>query len=176
MARGAAPLSLKARALQLLAQRDQSRLELRRKLLAHRRKHAAANALSRAAEEGCGEEEQEAEEKAEAEVDALLDWLEAHRYLSAERFVESRVHARESRFGNQRIRAELALHGAELTPEQDERLRASEFERAAAVHGRRFDHLPQNAAERAAQQRFLASRGFGSEVIQQVLRGKGADG
>jgi len=43
--------SLKSRALQLLAQRDQSRLELRAKLL----RHAAAEARVRAAEAEAGE-------------------------------------------------------------------------------------------------------------------------
>jgi NAD(P)-dependent dehydrogenase (short-subunit alcohol dehydrogenase family) len=41
------------------------------------------------------------------EVEAVLDWLQAQRYLCEERFVESRVHARASRFGNVRIRREL---------------------------------------------------------------------
>ena len=173
MARPRARLSLKGRALQLLAQRDQSRLELRGKLL----RHAAAEARVRAAEAEAGGagSEGDAGDGGEggdrpAEVEALLDWLEANRYLSAERFAESRVHAREARFGNRRIRAELAQHGVALAPEVAQALAASELQRAAAVRERRFQEPPKDAAERAAQARFLASRGFSPEVIQRVLR------
>ena len=173
MARPRARLSLKGRALQLLAQRDQSRLELRGKLL----RHAAAEARVRAAEaeaggagsEGDGGDGGEERDRP-AEVEALLDWLEANRYLSAERFAESRVHAREARFGNRRIRAELAQHGVALAPEVAQALAASELQRAAAVRERRFQEPPKDAAERAAQARFLASRGFSPEVIQRILR------
>jgi len=173
MARPRARLSLKGRALQLLAQRDQSRLELRGKLL----RHAAAEARVRAAEAEAGGagSEGDAGDGGEggdrfAEVEALLDWLEANRYLSAERFAESRVHAREARFGNRRIRAELAQHGVALAPEVAQALAASELQRAAAVRERRFQEPPKDAAERAAQARFLAGRGFSPEVIQRVLR------
>jgi len=176
MARPRARLSLKGRALQLLAQRDQSRLELRAKLL----RHAAAEARARSAEaeaevsgsggEGDAGDESDQGERRHAEVEALLDWLEANRYLSAERFAESRVHAREARFGNRRIRAELAQHGVALAPEVARALAASELQRAAAVRERRFQEPPKDAAERAAQARFLAGRGFSPEVIQRVLR------
>ena len=67
------------------------------------------------------------------DVEALLDWLEANRFLSAERFVESRVHARAARFGNLRIRPELAQHGVALSPEAAQALAESELQRAAAV-------------------------------------------
>ena len=172
MARPRARLSLKGRALQLLAQRDQSRLELRAKLL----RHAAAEARARAAEaeanpHGASDTGEAGDEgDGRAEVEALLDWLEANRYLSAERFAESRVHAREARFGNRRIRAELAQHGVALSPEVSQALAESELQRAAAVRERRFQEPPRDAAERAAQARFLAGRGFSPEVIQRVLR------
>ena len=61
-----------------------------------------------------------------AEVDALLDWLAAHRHLSDERFVESRVHARAARYGNLRIRQELAQHGAAIDAATAEQLKSSE--------------------------------------------------
>ena len=153
MARPRARLSLKGRALQLLAQRDQSRVELRIKLL----RHVAADPEVEA-------------ELGRAEVEALLDWLEANRYLSAERFAESRVHARAARFGNRRIRAELAQHGVALAPEVAQALSESELQRAAVVRERRFQAPPRDASERAAQARFLAGRGFSAEVIQRVLR------
>jgi regulatory protein len=154
-----ATLSLKGRALQLLAQRDQSRVELRRKLLRHARRAAEAS--------GGGEDEGEAER---ADVEAVLDWLEANRYLSAERFAESRVHAREARFGNLRIRSELAQHGVALSAEAAQALAESELQRAATVHARRFPAPPGDATGRAAQSRFLAARGFSPEVIHRLMR------
>jgi regulatory protein len=172
MGRPRTRLSLKGRALQLLAQRDQSRLELRGKLL----RHAAAEARARDAEAEAGAEadgEGDAGDEGDrrhAAIEALLDWLEANRFLSAERFAESRVHAREARFGNRRIRAELAQHGVALSPEVAQALAESELQRAAAVRERRFQEPPRDAAERAAQARFLAGRGFSPEVIQRVLR------
>lgn len=149
--------SLKARALQLLAQREHSRTELRRKLLAH---GAAAGGAS---------SEPPADDR-EADVDAVLDWLEEHNYLSLERFVESRLHARAPRFGNLRIRQELAQHHAALAPDAARLLRETELDRARAVWARKFGHAATDAAGRARQSRFLAGRGFTSEVIARVLR------
>jgi len=152
--------SLKSRALQLLAQRDQSRLELRRKLLRHARGREGDPAADADADPGA----------VAAEVDALLDWLEANRFLSDARFAESRVHARAQRFGVQRIRSELAQHAVELSPELAASLAASEIERAAAVRARRFAGLPESAAERAAQSRFLLGRGFSPDLVQRLMR------
>ena len=152
--------SLKSRALQLLAQRDQSRHELRRKLLAHAR-HCEADPANDADIDPS---------VVVAEVDALLDWLEANRFLSDVRFAESRVHARAQRFGVQRIRSELAQHAVELSPELSASLAASELERAEAVRARRLAAVPGNAAERAAQSRFLLGRGFAPEVVQRLMR------
>ena len=170
--------SLKARALQMLAQREQSRAELRRKLMPH----AMAEDAER---DKPGETGDTAEcavslahvevgaasvPEAAARVDALLDWLEANRYLSQERFVESRVHARTARFGNLRIRQELAQHQVVLAPEAAQALRDSELERASAVCARKFQKPPATAAEHAKQARFLAGRGFSPETIRRVLR------
>lgn len=157
----APPLSLRARALQWLSQREHSRLELRRKLLraARRRDAEAATENAQATNPG-------------PEVDALLDWLATNRYLSEARFVESRVHARSARFGNRRIVQELAQHGAELDAGTAEQLKATELGRARAVWQRKFGAAPAaDAAGRAKQMRFLAGRGFSAEVIRRVIRG-----
>jgi regulatory protein len=166
MARLQARLSLKGRALQLLAQRDQSRVELRAKLL----RHVAAEARAKARDGGAEDADGDGGEARREEVEALLDWLEAHRYLSAERFAESRIHAREARFGNRRIRAELARHGVAVPAEAASALAESELQRATAVCERRFAGPPVDAAERAARARFLAGRGFSPEVIQRLIR------
>lgn len=155
------PLSLKARALQWLAQREHSRVELRRKLMRAARLRDAdqADAVD-----------------AGPEVEALLDWLEAERHLSDARFVESRLHARSARLGNRRIAHELAQHGVSIEPDAAQRLKASELERARSVWSRKYGTLPAaDAAERARQMRFLAGRGFSAEVIRRVVRGLADD-
>ena len=103
-------------------------------------------------------------------MQVLLDWLEAHRYLSNERFVESRVHARASRFGNLRIRNELKQHAVTLPADAAEALKSSELARALSVCERRFAGVAPTPAARARQARFLAGRGFSPETIHRVLR------
>ena len=158
---GAAPrsLSLKGRALMWLSQREHSRSELRRKLLARRRAEAVA-----------GGETMDPAETA-AQVEALLDWLEAQAYLSEARFAESRVHARAARFGTLRIAQELSRHGVALEGEALQQLRDSELPRAREVWARKFGAPASNPAERAKQMRFLAGRGFSGDVIRRVVQG-----
>jgi len=190
----AAPLSLKARALQWLAQREHSRVELRRKLLRLARLRAAvcvaaAEAAEVAAEtaEAAGttggadaaplEPELPVVWEPTAEVDTLLDWLQTKHFLSDTRFVESRVNARAARYGNLRIRHELTQHGATLDAGTAELLKDSEVARAHAVWLRKYGSSPASSApERARQMRFLAGRGFSAEAIRRVIRsGRGAD-
>ena len=175
------PRSLKGRALQLLAQREQSRTELRRKLLVHA---LAENAQAESSDEGDDGVAHAVTSFADAvpslpnalvRVDAVLDWLEANRYLSLERFAESRVNARASRFGNLRIHHELKQHSVVLSPDAALALKDSELARACAVRERKFNAAPQSAAERAKQGRFLTARGFSPETIRRALRGHPAD-
>jgi len=167
------PRSLKARALQWLAQRDQSRVELRRKLLRHARADLAASVASDGGNAGDLAADDDLAERLAGEVDAVLDWLEAHGYLSAERFVESRVHARAERYGNLRIRQELQQHQLAVSGELAQTLAASEAERARAVRARRFGQPPRDAAERARQARFLIGRGFSPDAVRAALRDPG---
>jgi regulatory protein len=113
----------------------------------------------------------DSDSEAQAEVDTLLDWLEAHGYLSDARFVESRIHARAARQGATRIRHELARHGLALPPEQAAALRETEFARAQAVWQRKFGELAVDARGRAAQARFLAARGFAADVVRRIIGG-----
>lgn len=145
------PISLKARALRYLAGREHSRLELARKLARH-----------------AGEDD---------DVEALLDWLEAQKFLSTARFSESLVHRRADRFGNSRILAELRSHGVEdegLAGLQEE-LAATEIDRAREVWQRKFGHPPADAAERVKQMRFLQQRGFSHRAIRAALQSEPAE-
>lgn len=173
------PLSLKMRAIALLAQREHSLIELRGKLLRLARAraaerlaqaHAAADEAA-GAEAWAGAESESDAEAPEAEVEALLIWLQARGYLDESRFVESRVHARAARYGNRRIQQELAQHGLSLDAEAQARLKDSELARAREVWQRKFgERPPEDAAARAKQTRFLVGRGFSAEVVRRVLR------
>lgn len=177
------PASLKVRALQWLAQREHSRNELRDKLLrllqgSARRDVAMAFAEVDVEDQAAGPSIAAAGHptgRADAanEVETLLQWLEAHGYLSQARFVESRVHARQSRYGNLRIRQELQQHGVILDAEAQQALKQTEFHRACEVWRRKFDAPAPDAAARVRQMRFLAGRGFSMDVIRRVV-GRGA--
>lgn len=170
--------ALKACGIACLAQREHSRAELRRKLL------ALALAPAKTGGSGSGrarsaphpadatQHDDTATRGAAAasRVDAVLDWLEAQRYQSQQRFVESRVRVRSERFGNLRIRQELAQHGLTLPAQTEAALLDSEFERACAVWARKFKPCSSTPADAAKQARFLAGRGFSGEVIRRVLR------
>ena len=138
-------LSLKGRALKLLAGREYSRFELERKLAAR--------------------------EPDPGELKQALDELQAKGFLDEPRVVDSLVHRRGSRLGAGRIRQELQAKGldAERIAVAVASLNATEFERAREVWRKKFGTLPADAAQRAKQARFLAARGFGGEVVRRVL-------
>ena len=168
-----APLSLKARAIGLLAQREHSRAELRRKLLRIEQQRLRRAAAVQVTGEGVESEPAIEDDLAarEAAVDALLDALAADGYLDETRFVESRLHVRAGRFGAKRIQQELAQHGLRLDAEQQAALRATELERAREVWLKRFGAEPsRDLAEQARQTRFLLARGFAPEVVRRLLR------
>lgn len=114
-------------------------------------------------------------EQPAADIEAVLDALVAQGLLSDARFVESRIHAREARFGNLRIRQELARHGVQADAAALGALQASELERARTVWAKRFGTLAVDAATRAKQMRFLAARGFSSDVVRRVTGGREDD-
>lgn len=159
-------LSLKARAIALLAQREHSSAELRRKLLRLAQQIALARVNDEALPASPPDEEAVAEE-----VEALLAWLQAQGYLDEARFVESRVHARSGRWGQQRIAQELAQHGLSLSAEQREALAASELQRARDIWQRKFGgQAPVTPADKARQLRFLLGRGFSAALVQRLWR------
>jgi regulatory protein len=147
--------SLQARALGWLAQREQSRSELRRKLL------RVAQQTQTDAEPDDG--------LAAGQIDRLLDALQAKGLLSEDRFVESRVRVRAPGLGTRRIQLELARHELKLPAQALQQLRDSELRRAMQLWQRKFGTPAQDVRERARQLRFLAGRGFPGEVIRQVL-------
>lgn len=141
-------ISLRERAIRMLARREHARFELARKLAPYA-------------------------ESAE-EIDVLLDDLTARRLLSDVRYVEARVGARRARFGDARLAFELRTQGvaeelvdAALADGEDE------LSRARQLWQKKFagKQCEGDAHERARQSRFLMSRGFSAETVRRVLRG-----
>ena len=144
-------ISLKGRALRLLAGREHSRAELQRKLSAH--------------------------ETEPGELAKALDELEAKGFINEQRVLESVLHRRSARLGASRVRQELQAKGLDpqAVAEAVAGLQGTEEARAREVWRKRFAGPPADAAERGKQMRFLLTRGFGAEVVRRVMRGAPAD-
>lgn len=142
-------VSLREKALRMLARRDHARVELAHKLSPH------ADSAQ--------------------QLDALLDDLAARSLLSDERYAAARVHSRSARVGDARLAYELRSKGVSgelvklaLAGAEDELVRARQ------VWLRRFGNQPcvaGDAVERSRQIRFLVGRGFSGETVRRVLRG-----
>lgn len=140
-------MTVRERALGYLTRREYSRAELARKLAVY-----------------CEDRD---------EIAALLDDFAQRGWLSEARFAEMVVQARLGRFGSRRIVHELREKGvseeaiaAALPP-----MLENELATARAVWAKKFGTLPADAKDKARQMRFLASRGFGQEIIFKVLKG-----
>jgi regulatory protein len=140
-------LSLKGQALRLLGAREYSRAELERKLAPF--------------------------EETPGSLAEALDALQAKGFIDDQRVLESVLHRRAVKLGINRIRQELKGKG--LAPEAVldavTQLRATEVERASEVWRKKFGVPPTDAAGRAKQMRFLASRGFAGDTINKVVSG-----
>ena len=139
-------IPLRERALAMLARREHTRAEMTRKLSPH-----------------CESPQQ---------IEQLLDALAARGWLSEARFAESRANALARKFGSRKIEYDLRSRGvsAEVVEATVERALAQELENCRAAWRRKFGALPQDAAERGRQMRFLAGRGFSAEIVRQVLK------
>ena len=137
---------MRERALAMLARREHGRAELARKLAAHA-------------------------ESAE-QIEALLDQLAARGWLSEQRFAESRANVLARKFGSRKIEYDLRSRGvsAEVVERAVDEARAQELENCRAAWQKKFGALPQDAAERGRQMRFLAGRGFSAAAVRQVLK------
>ena len=139
--------SVKARAVSLLAQREYSRQALQDKLAS--------------------------EEASPEEVEQALAQLEAKGLLDDTRVAETLVNRRAGKLGGMRLRQELQAKGVspELVAETMAGLKDTELARARAVWQKKFGHVAVDAATRNRQARFLATRGFASDVVKQVVAG-----
>lgn len=168
---GGQPLSLKARAVALLAQREHSAMELRRKLLRIARERRDTEGMDPPDSDPERDVDLDHHSGLDEEIESVLAWLKANGYLDESRFVESRLHARAQRFGQRRIEQELAQHGLSMDAEQRAALAAGELDRACDVLRRKFgEGPPPDAAAEARRLRFLVGRGFSAELARKALR------
>ena len=134
-------------AVRLLARREHTREELRRKLL----------------DKGYAPEI----------VEPVIEKLAGKRLVSDDRYISSFVHAHSRRgHGPTRIRAELRQRGIEATrvEEEFERAGVDWVALAAQVRRRKFGAAaPKSLTERAKQSRFLQYRGFEADQIRAAL-------
>lgn len=137
--------SLKGRALRLLSGREHSRTELERKLQRY--------------------------EEEPGTLALALDELQAKGFISEQRVIESVLNRRAARFGASRIKYELLNKGvtAQAVTEAVTDLKRTELDRAREVWRKKFGERAQDAQSAAKQMRFLATRGFGGDVISRVV-------
>ncbi len=136
--------SLRSRALDLLSRREMSQAELRRKLAPY------------------------AEDP--AEIDALLQEFADRNWQSDQRYAESYVYSKSSRYGRLRLAQGLQQQKldneliAATLPDRD-----SERTTACAVLAKKFKQPPADWNERQRAARFLAYRGFDHDTIRHAL-------
>jgi len=159
--------NLKARALRLLSLREYSRKGLAAKL---------AESEARWAKLG-GEQIDQTSQSTAVNIEAVLDDFEARGWLSDERFAEALVRRRGERYGVRKIADELERAGVDS--QQSAKLlgalKETEFQRAYDLWTRKYGVHASDQKERARQYRFLASKGFSSEVVAKVIGGQQPD-
>lgn len=143
--------SVKARGVSLLAQREYSRQALQDKL--------------------------QAEGQSPEALALALDQLQARGLVDDARVAETLINRRAGKLGGMRLRQELMAKG--LSPEvvagTMAELKTTELARAQAVWAKKFGRVPNDAASRNRQARFLATRGFSGDVVRQVVSGLDAE-
>lgn len=141
------PLTVMARALNLLSRREHTRKELERKLL----RPTKSGPVDR------------------AEVTRVLDELETRGYQSDDRAARSLVLSKGSKLGARRLQMELAQKGAgqeAIAKALEEHDDLASCQRAWT---KKFGRVAEDPKAKQKQLRFLIARGFGLDVIRKVL-------
>ena len=148
---------IRVRAITYLSRREYSRTELSKKVVFSLRGFACEGAQANDL----------------TIVKAVLDELTRQNWQSDERVAASVAKVKGERFGVSRVKHELKQQGLDnaLIATQIEALKSTEHARALEVWRKKFGEPANDAAGRARQMRFLASRGFGAEAIRKVVSG-----
>ena len=159
--------SLKARALRLLSLREYSRKGLAAKLVESEARWAKLG----------GEQVDQTSDSISAQIAVVLDDFEARGWLSDVRFAEALVRRRSERYGARKIADELQRAGVNgpRSAALLHSLRETEYQRAYDLWARKYAVVAKDQKERARQYRFLASKGFSSDVVGKVIGGQKPD-
>ena len=135
----------------MLARREHTRAEMTRKLAPH--------------------------SESPEQIEQLLDALAARGWLSEARFAESRANTLARKFGSRKLEYDLRSRGVsdEVVERTVEQALTRELDNCRAAWEKKFGVLPQTAAERGRQMRFLAGRGFSAEAVRRVLKAGDTD-
>ena len=142
----AAPVSLRAQAIRLLARREYARSELEQRLVA---KGAPRS-----------------------EVGRVLEELIAQGYLSDARYARAMATQKAGGYSRRSIAEALKAKGIART-EIERALAEAETDDEKALHAlwqRRFGRAPVDERDKARQVRFLQARGFAVSAILRLLR------
>ena len=166
--------SLKARALRLLSMREYSRKGLATKLEESAARMLKLKPVEEDAEVSASALASEPDTPLKVQIEAVLDDFEARGWLSDQRFAEALVRRRSERYGTRKIQDELLQAGVDSAKTADllKNLKDTEFQRAYELWERKFGVLATEQKERARQYRFLASKGFSSDVVSRVVAGR----
>ena len=147
-------LKIRTRAITYLSRREYSRVELRKKILFSLRQFECEHELG------------------ESIADEVLDDLALHNWQSDVRVAASVSKVKGERYGNARVKHELKQQGlnSELIAEALASLASTELKRAHDVWLKKFGHPPVDLKDKAKQIRFMASRGFGFDVINKIIK------
>ena len=140
---------IRQQVLRLLAQREHTHAELRKKL--------AGNVDASTTEE----------------INAVLAELAAAGLLSDERAAESYLRGHGARFGAAKLKQTLRAKGVDaetIAASMADAGLGDEIERARAIWVRKFHVVPQDQREWARQARFLQSRGFSVDTVTRLLK------
>lgn len=104
-------------------------------------------------------------------IKVILDDFKQRGWLSDARYAEQMSHARQRKFGSQRIANELRQKGVadEVIAEAIESAKANDLDNARTIWQKKYGQAPKDRNEWAKQARFLQGRGFGFDIIKRVI-------
>ena len=141
--------SLKARAVDLLSRREYTRRELERRLAPFA--------------------------ESPEQLATLLDELAERNWQSDSRFAQQFTDSRGQKYGSRRLQQEMRQRGVsqeQISSVLDGR---NDLTLARRQWEKKFGNVASTPQERAKQMRFLAARGFGMDIIRQVMAGSTED-
>jgi regulatory protein len=101
----------------------------------------------------------------------LIAELQEQNLQSDDRFCESYINSKKSKFGALKLQHELTQKGVseDIISNYISDLRDDEYNFALSVWKKKFDSPAKNQNEKAKQIRFMQSRGFGFEIIKKII-------